>query len=229
MINHSFFPCLTTVVLSLVLAVPGWAAAQTPPMRTGSVELISKEELVSAYGIVVISHPFEAGASSQSTAASRPEIARRSAAVERISGDHWRVVVDLQNTDFRPRAMLTVIAATASGKVVPGAVRWLNSEGSLVGREFVQCTSTRQRKDEQKLLALDRGALTKLAEYRTKKKELLERLLKLSLTLETYALLNELEKQRGINEERPLTPETPRTELLRRVVALQSVLPSRLP
>lgn len=230
---------LRAVVSALVLAagilLPPGAGAQdagSNPELLRTTVLRSEEELVRATAIIIFEPEVRSAPVVQepeALAAIIPHAVERPTRIERLPDNSWRIITTLLGEDLLPKAKLTVIGFTASGKSVVSPVQWLQANEQI--QNYSQLAEVRCEQQElgapfKNLLQRSPQELEKLVDIRKKRRRLLEELLRERLTPAVLSRLTTFEAQlaeRNSAQPRPsLSPELPLDELIERLIVLQT-------
>ncbi|HQH26068.1 MAG TPA: hypothetical protein PLP17_01615 [Oligoflexia bacterium] len=188
--------------------------------QTVAVVLDSTEALVRAYGMVVM--PPVSGKLSPGFGPAA--LRRREANIEAAGEGKWRVSVELEDADLRANAVMTVVATTGSGRMLPGVVTVLKPELTPVQAANMRCGPSTQYQELERMVELSEAELRKLLAVRAQQKELLRQLLEKMLTQENKAKIAELEKRRGVAADSAFDAGMPLVEISRRAGVMRAVV-----
>ena len=221
-------------VLALLAATPKSWAQDNEKALERAVMLVSAEPITRATAVIVFEPELRSAPVVQDPEALKaivPHVVERPTYIERLPGDSWKVVAYLQPSDLKPKAKLTVLATTESGKSVVSPVQWLlPDEGAQNFGQLaeVRCSHRETSVALEKLLTKSVEDLQKLAGVRKQRRKLLEDLVRERLTPAALERLSVLEEQANAKNsvaapKVTLSRSTALEELVERLLALEAV------
>ena len=221
--------CIAAVAVTLIagFVTPALVVAQQDPAAatTRVVELSSPEELLTAFGVVIldVEEPIQA-TSAVGLAVQKPRVRKRKATIAKAEGLLWKITVQLEPGDDAPGAKVMAVAMDKDGHAVSGLVEWLQPPDASAVPGEVACRPQHNIARLDALRMLNEKDLRDLVALRRRRKGVLEGLLKDISIPVLFKKLNASEEKLGITHPKPLSAETPLEELLERLGKIDALL-----
>ena len=178
------------LIVALQFPIPGRAEVR---VQSELIELSRGESITSAYAVLLRD---ETGTSP--LADKSPELNTRSALVEKLGDNRYRIAVRFEDSDFSENTKYVVFATLSSGRVVSSPTRILSLKDGFAVPAGVSCSKDSQRLSAQDVALLGSEQIARKIEEKRRAVADLENTIRKILDRKALTQLMQLEAKYGV-------------------------------